>query len=641
MSDGNAVATKAREPFKDRDFAFFELSPDFIADSTDIAHGETVIGTLRVAVSRDAVRQELLLNAIGTIVLAAVLISAIAVASILIARRYVAGPLGRLQRSASSIAGGDLDAPIELGGNDEIGGLAQDFDAMRKSIKGLFDELRATNEQLEEANRTLEQRVVERTAELVNAHADVAEGRSRLTDAIESISEGFALFDADDRLIVCNNRFRELYFGIADIVEPGIGFEDIVRAAAARSITAESRDGAEEWIQTRLGSHRDPGSPFLQQQSDDRWIQISERHTGGGGTVAVYSDVTELKQREVELEAARADLATMLEVITEHADTMEEELHGRAGELTDKSNALEQLSNKLSKYLSPQIYEKIFHGKHDVKVESTRKKLTVFFSDIANFTETADRLQSEELTALLNHYLTEMSQIALEYGATIDKYIGDAIMIFFGDPETKGVKADALACVQMAIAMRKKMEDLQKYWRATGIEKPLRCRMGIHTDYCTVGNFGSETRMDYTIIGGGVNLASRLETAATPGQILISYETYAHVSDQIVCEEHGKIDVKGIAYPVATYQVLDNVEALAKEQSHFREDRPNVALDLDRESMSTEDRSAIASILRKALEYLSADEDGDRSTRGEGNVASREGQTQTQNQKAENPRTPF
>jgi hypothetical protein len=89
--------------------------------------------------------------------------------------------------------------------------------------------------------------------------------------------------------------------------------------------------------------------------------------------------VTELKRHEVELEAARADLATMLEVITEHADTMEEELHGRAGELTDKSNALEQLSNKLSKYLSPQIYDSIFHGKHDAKVASTRKKLTVFF----------------------------------------------------------------------------------------------------------------------------------------------------------------------------------------------------------------------------------------------------------------------
>jgi class 3 adenylate cyclase len=266
----------------------------------------------------------------------------------------------------------------------------------------------------------------------------------------------------------------------------------------------------------------------------------------------------------------------------------------------------------LSKYLSPQVYESIFHSEEEVKVASSRKKLTVFFSDIAGFTETADRLESEELTALLNHYLTEMSQIALAYGATIDKYIGDAIMIFFGDPETKGVKEDALACVHMAVAMRNRMDELQQIWRASGIENPLRCRMGIHTDYCTVGNFGSETRMDYTIIGGGVNLAARLEAAATPGNILISYETYAHVSDQIVCKEHGKIEVKGIAYPVATYQVIDTLEAIGKEPTRFVEDHPNVKLDLDLEAMSAEDRRTIEAILRKALAHLSADPERDR-----------------------------
>ena len=630
-SEGSAVATRARPAFKDKDFLFFEGSADFIADSLDIEHDEAVIGTLRMAVSRAAIRQELLLNAFGTAVLAVLMIAAVAVASILISRRYVADPLGRLQRSASSIAGGDLDARIESGGNDEVGGLARDFDAMRQSIRGLVGELRATNEQLEEANRTLEQRVAERTAELVSAHADVDEGRNRLTDAIESISEGFALFDTDDCLVICNNRFRELYSGLVDIVEPGVAFEDIIRAAAARTLIAESRDDAEEWVQTRLECHRDPGPPFLQQQSDDRWIQISERRTGDGGTVAVYTDITELKKREVELEAARKDLEEMLEVITEHAGIVEEELQGRAEELTDKSNSLEQLSKKLSKYLSPQIYDSIFRGKREVTVTSTRKKLTVFFSDIANFTETADRLQSEELTELLNHYLTEMTQIALEYGATIDKYIGDAIMIFFGDPETKGVKEDALACVQMAIAMRKRMDELQRFWRAAGFEKPLRCRMGIHTDYCTVGNFGSEIRMDYTIIGGGVNLASRLETSATPGNILISYETFAHVSDQIACKEHGKIDVKGIAYPVATYEVIDTHEALAKEGSHFREDHPNVNLDLDRDSMSAEDRSAIASILHQALEYLSAGDDGGRSKRAKRNEINRDKQTESEN----------
>ena len=276
----------------------------------------------------------------------------------------------------------------------------------------------------------------------------------------------------------------------------------------------------------------------------------------------------------------------------------------REAELAEKTNVMEQLSNQLAKYLSPQVYDSIFSGKQEVKVESSRKKLTVFFSDIAGFTETADRLQSEELTELLNHYLTEMSQIALEHGATIDKYVGDAIVIFFGDPESHGVKEDALACVKMAIAMRNRMLALQHVWRESGIEKPLQCRMGIHTDYCTVGNFGSETRMDYTIIGGGVNTASRLETSAKPGEILISYETYAHVSDQISCEEQGEIEVKGIAYPVATYRVVDLHENLDEGERAICTELPHLKLDANANLMSAQERQVAATVLREAANRL-------------------------------------
>ena len=161
-------------------------------------------------------------------------------------------------------------------------------------------------------------------------------------------------------------------------------------------------------------------------------------------------------------------------------------------ELSVKTNALEQLSRQLAKYLSPQVYKSIFTGQSEVKVASRRKKLTIFFSDIEGFTETTERLESEDLTQLLNHYLTEMSTIALQYGGTINRYVGDAILIFFGDPETQGVKEDAVACVRMAIAMRKRMRELASIWRASGLEKPLRCRTGINTGFCTVGNFGSE-----------------------------------------------------------------------------------------------------------------------------------------------------
>src|SRR6202008_1982417 len=111
-------------------------------------------------------------------------------------------------------------------------------------------------------------------------------------------------------------------------------------------------------------------------------------------------------------------------------------------------------------------YSSIFSGQSKVEIASTRKKLSVFFSDIADFTATADELESEELTGLLNQYLTEMAKIALEHGATIAKYVGDAILAFFGDPETRGVKEDAVACVTMAIAMQRRMRELQFEGRA-------------------------------------------------------------------------------------------------------------------------------------------------------------------------------
>jgi class 3 adenylate cyclase/HAMP domain-containing protein len=277
----------------------------------------------------------------------------------------------------------------------------------------------------------------------------------------------------------------------------------------------------------------------------------------------------------------------------------------RESELSKKTMALEQLSSKLAKYLSPQVYDSIFAGKQEVKVASTRKKLTVFFSDIAGFTETADRMESEELTQLLNTYLTEMSRIALEYGATIDKYVGDAVLIFFGDPETRGVKEDALACVKMAIAMRDRLSDLDKIWRQSGIEKPINCRIGIHTGFCTVGNFGSEARMDYTIIGGAVNTASRLESSAQPGQILISYETFAHVRDDIQCQEHGEIEVKGIAYPVATYLVAGSHEKLRRQRRQIQEEGRGLNIDIDLDSMTETEKRRTVDILRDAIGRLS------------------------------------
>ena len=232
--------------------------------------------------------------------------------------------------------------------------------------------------------------------------------------------------------------------------------------------------------------------------------------------------------------------------------------------VTEKNQILENLSSKLSKYLSPQIYQSIFRGEQNVEISSKRKKLTICFTDIAGFTETTDNLESEELTNVLNHYLTEMSVIALQHGATIDKFIGDAMLLFFGDPESKGVAEDAKACVMMAIAMQRRMRELEQEWRNRGLLRPFRIRMGITTGFCTVGNFGSRDRMDYTIIGNEVNLAARLQSATEPGSILLSHETNALVQGLVMTEEQPPITVKGFPKPISGYKLVGTYDDLVK-----------------------------------------------------------------------------
>jgi class 3 adenylate cyclase len=263
----------------------------------------------------------------------------------------------------------------------------------------------------------------------------------------------------------------------------------------------------------------------------------------------------------------------------------------------------------LAKYLSRQVYQHIFEGKSDVKIESYRKKLTVFFSDIQGFTELTDRVESEVLIGALNKYLNEMSKIALDHGGTIDKFIGDAIMIFFGDPETLGEKEDAVACVTMAIAMKKKLAEMRREWDVLGISTPLHVRMGINTGFCTVGNFGSEERLDYTIVGGSVNLASRLESAADVDEILISEDTFSLIKDVIVCEKKEEISVKGIAYPIKTYTVVDLAETIEAEHEHIKAQLKGFKLNIDFEKLNYSDKLYVREMLQKAMARLETNAD--------------------------------
>jgi class 3 adenylate cyclase len=405
---------------------------------------------------------------------------------------------------------------------------------------------------------------------------------TQLQVVLDNMPGSLVYTDDDLNIVLCNDRFREMYPVPSDLLEPGRHYPDFLRFLAASGYYGEG--DPEELVAHRIDSLRTPSSETFEDHAPDgRVYRIRRRRAPAGGVVTVFSEITAEKRAEAEMLAAKQR--------TDEANAL----------VTEKNRMLEALSNKLAKYLSPQVYRSIFSGAQNVEIASKRKKLTVFFSDIAAFTETTNNLESEELTDVLNHYLTEMSAIALKHGATIDKFIGDAILLFFGDPESRGTREDAKACVMMAIEMQRRMRQLEQEWRSRGLERPFRIRMGISTGFCTVGNFGSQDRMEYTIIGNEVNLAARLESAAEAGSILLAHETNALVRDTVFTEEQPPVTVKGFSKPINTFKVVGTFDELVKSGRFVLQEREGVRVLVD---LSRQDRREAIAILEEVLSQL-------------------------------------
>jgi adenylate cyclase len=279
-------------------------------------------------------------------------------------------------------------------------------------------------------------------------------------------------------------------------------------------------------------------------------------------------------------------------------------LNMRVEQLKSEQHLHKLRAYKLSRYLSPPVWNAINEGR-DRALATDRKRLTIFFADIKGFSQMSEELEAETLTDLLNSFLTEMTKIAAQYGGVVNKFMGDGVMIVFGDNTTsRGVKADAIRCVSMAIAMKKRMKVLQHDWFKKGIKKPLQIRMGINTGYCTVGTFGTSDHLDYTVLGTHVNLASRLETAAEPGEILISYETWSLIKDVVMCRDKGDILVKGFSQPIQVSQVVDFRKDLGKNQSYFELSTDGFSMHLDMERIRNYDKDKVIRSLIQAAEQL-------------------------------------
>jgi adenylate cyclase len=285
--------------------------------------------------------------------------------------RHMIARLTALSNSMMEIASGNLRTPLPPINSDEIGRMAAALAVFRD-----------TAVEVKEKNLR-----------------EIAEARQRLVDAIESISEGFALYDKDDRLVLSNSRYRELlYPGMDDTSRPGTSFAHIIRAAAERGLVSEAQGRIDEWVAQRLAQHRDPTGPHVQQRDKDCWIQISERKTADGSTVAVYTDISELKQHETELSKLVAELEVARDNAMEADRVKSKFLANMSHELRTPLNAILGYTELIMDNIYGEVSEKIRAVLE--RLEKSGRHLLALINDVLDLS----KIEAGQLTLSVSDY---------------------------------------------------------------------------------------------------------------------------------------------------------------------------------------------------------------------------------------------
>jgi PAS domain S-box-containing protein len=366
--------------------------------------------------------------------------------------------------------------------------------------------------------------------------------KHHLQSILENSPTAIAEVDLVDTIIAWNPA-AEALFGYTRQEAIGRNIDDLVaNSAEARTEAAELNKQAREKGHVHVITRRTRRDGTLV----DVEVLVAPVKSDGEieGYFAIYHDIGELMRARREAEEATRTVRAQADELTEWNRTLNARVDQQVEEI--------ERMGRLRRFLTPQVADAILAAGADSVLESHRSEITAVFCDLRGFTHFAEVNEPEDVMRVLREYHTAMGELIFEYGATLEHFEGDGMMLFFNDPIP--VPDPTNRAVRMAIAMRDRAAELAAAWRRHGYD--LGFGVGVSRGYATIGRIGFEGRFDYGAVGSVVNMASRLGNAAAAGQILISLRVFAEVEDVIDAEPAGELEMKGFHGPQQVFNVI-------------------------------------------------------------------------------------
>jgi class 3 adenylate cyclase/PAS domain-containing protein len=403
------------------------------------------------------------------------------------------------------------------------------------------------------------------------AEQDLADKEGQLHVALDNMPGALVYTDEDLNIIVCNDRFREMYRVPRELLQPGRPYPEFLRYLAENGYYGQG--DVDALVLQRVESLRNPSAKSFEDHTPDgRWYRILRRRVAAGGTVTVMTDITEQKQTERELLEAKRRAEEANKLVTEKNRVLEavySEIRDKNRQLEEQATLIaewnakletrvaEQVSqlgqmSKLTRFLSPKVSDLIMSGDADDPLKTRRRDITVVFADLRGFTGFTETAEPEEVMSVLREYHAELGRAIMAYDGTIEHFAGDGVMILFNDPVP--VENHEMKAIRMALLVRDSVGALARGWKKRGFA--LGFGVGIAGGYATIGTIGFEGRLDYGAIGTVTNLAARLCGEATDGQILISPRIFSKVETHIHAEPVGELSLKGFHRAVLAHNVV-------------------------------------------------------------------------------------